>query len=167
MICDVCGQHEGTIRIKRVINGNISEMNICPECMRKQFTGNGTFDISFFINQLVNLLGFGNIHDSSDATCPVCGMKFSEFSKTGKLGCDHCYESFGKMLDPLIKKIHGVDRYPDDVEHEMPYDQVDKKSQILMELQEKLELAVRDEKYEEACVYRDQINSIRNGSYNV
>ena len=39
--------------------------------------------------------------------CPVCGMEFDEYSRTGLVGCAACYDAFRKELMPVIRGIHG------------------------------------------------------------
>ena len=162
MLCELCGQREATLKIKRIINNEISEIHICADCMKKQFSGNSYFDVSFFINQLINLLGYGGEKKNADIECPSCGMKFGEFSKTGKLGCDKCYTSFAPMLDPLIRKIHGCERYEADKPSDEPPAHTEK-DEKLRELQEKLDMAVKAEKYEDACRFRDEIKAVKDG----
>lgn len=39
--------------------------------------------------------------------CPVCGISFEEYTRTGLVGCAACYGAFSKELMPVIRGIHG------------------------------------------------------------
>ena len=39
--------------------------------------------------------------------CSFCGLTFADFRRTGRLGCPHCYETFGDQLPRLLRRIHG------------------------------------------------------------
>lgn len=39
--------------------------------------------------------------------CPVCGIPFEEYERTGLVGCAACYDAFRKELMPVIRGIHG------------------------------------------------------------
>jgi protein arginine kinase activator len=43
--------------------------------------------------------------------CPNCGMHYSTFRETGRLGCADCYNAFGSKLRPLLRRIHGSTRH--------------------------------------------------------
>ena len=42
-----------------------------------------------------------------EKTCPQCKMTYSELQKTGKMGCEKCYETFRIPIEETIKQIHG------------------------------------------------------------
>lgn len=40
-------------------------------------------------------------------SCPRCGFCESDFKKTLRLGCPHCYEVFGPELSTFLPKMHS------------------------------------------------------------
>ena len=44
---------------------------------------------------------------SAQLKCSNCGLAFSEFTRTGFLGCGECYKQFNDELRPIYKRIHG------------------------------------------------------------
>lgn len=90
-------------------------------------------------------------------TCPVCGLGFQDFRKTGRLGCPNDYEFFAEQIDPLLLGMHGA------VEHvgKKP-SRAGKPSQktLLIRLRRELDDAVSIEDYERAGKLRDRIRDL-------
>ena len=42
-----------------------------------------------------------------EARCKKCGMTYSEFQKSGRLGCAGCYEAFESPIETTLRRIHG------------------------------------------------------------
>lgn len=100
MICEKCGKRTATTHVKTIVNGKLTEHHFCAEC-----AGNSmgfTFDFGSLLSGL-----FGGTTETKERRCEHCGASFSEIAKTGKLGCQHCYEAFRSQLTPVIQKIHG------------------------------------------------------------
>ena len=43
----------------------------------------------------------------TEKICPDCGKKFSEYSRSGMLGCPSCYRAFKEELLPVISKCQN------------------------------------------------------------
>ena len=89
--------------------------------------------------------------------CPLCKIRYSTFKQTGKVGCNQCYETFGKQLNPLIRRIHGSDKHTGKIPHN-----VDSKIKIkrdLEELNKRLKKAIENEEYELAAKIRDELKA--------
>jgi protein arginine kinase activator len=94
----------------------------------------------------------------SDKKCPTCGMQFSDFSKTGRLGCGNCYLTFRSQLNGLLRKIHGSTQHRGKV----PFTPGDVMKPLREErkLQEELRKAVEEEDFEKAAKLRDRIKAL-------
>ena len=94
------------------------------------------------------------------AKCPVCGMTYCDFQKTGRFGCGKCYETFSKNLGELFRKIHGSDSHVG----KMPFKGKGalKDQQDLQRLKSELKDLVQTEKFEKAALLRDRINDLEN-----
>ena len=90
--------------------------------------------------------------------CPHCGMSYSDFLHTGKIGCSVCYQTFRHQLEPIIRRIHGASIHSGKIPHrsggalELKH--------TLEQLRRKLESCVANEEYEKAAQYRDEIRAL-------
>jgi protein arginine kinase activator len=95
----------------------------------------------------------------TDLKCPQCGLRLSDFRRTGRLGCEKCYEAFKEPLQDVLEKAHAgkthhVGRAPG-----MSGEEASRREDLAA-LQRKLRQAVESEAYEEAARLRDKIRSI-------
>lgn len=156
MLCQKCGKNTATTHIKTVINGKVTEQNLCGYCAAKGgYSGFSTGSIS---NILSSMLGQSIQLSSgiSSKQCSCCGASFADIAETGKVGCAVCYSEFGEQLLPYLKRIHGSVRHSGKVPGSKELI-VTETAQTLNELKAKLASLVASEKYEEAAVVRDEI----------
>ncbi|SFU47700.1 Protein-arginine kinase activator protein McsA [Clostridium sp. DSM 8431] len=165
MLCEKFGKREAAVRVVKIINGKRSQAMLCEECARQVSSAplNVNFDknsnSAFPANIASNLLGGildGISKDSKiEVICKNCGLKYSEYKNTGKLGCSECYESFSDLLILDIKEsqqsIEHVGKIPVRAEG-----QVFRIKQI-KKLKEELQKAILEEEYEKAAILRDKI----------
>jgi protein arginine kinase activator len=90
--------------------------------------------------------------------CDGCGLTYSRFRETGRLGCARCYAAFDKELRPLIRRIHGEVRHVGKVPHREETGS-DRDARI-RRLNEDLERAIGAEEYERAAEIRDLIQEL-------
>jgi protein arginine kinase activator len=90
--------------------------------------------------------------------CPHCGLTFTEFRNTGRLGCPNDYHEFKSELMPLLENIHGETRHCGKSPRRLP--QTKQAQSELMQLRNQLKQAVTREDYEEAARIRDSIRRI-------
>lgn len=90
-------------------------------------------------------------------TCPICGLGFQDFRKTGRLGCPNDYEFFKDQLEPLLLGMHG-----DTVHVGKKPSHTGSPSQrtLLIRLRRELDDAVSIEDYERAGRLRDRIRDL-------
>ena len=93
------------------------------------------------------------------ASCTGCGVSFTEFRKTGTLGCPACYDSFQPMLGQVIERAQAggtahVGRAPKAAA------EVELRRVRREKLMRELETAVSAEQYERAARLRDELTSI-------
>jgi protein arginine kinase activator len=89
--------------------------------------------------------------------CPKCGYTFSDYAKTGLLGCDECYTTFANKLEPVLHKLHGKSchiKQKNNTSKEKPKNKLEK-------LQEQLKECIEKEEYEKAAQIRDEIKALR------
>ena len=160
MLCDACKKNEAVVHYAEVVNGEIKKLNICEQCAKEKGFG---VEVSFSMGDMLG----GLIKDSSmeidktvkvENSCRTCGMTYEEFRKTGRLGCDKCYEIFEKKLISILDTIHKHTRH----KGKIPKDYRDKFNSIMKikELNKMLKEAVDNEEFEEAAVLRDKIRHL-------
>lgn len=176
MLCQHCNQKEATTHIKKNINGQREEMHLCSECARelgvmdefKMPSMNDLFGDSF----LGNFLGAGVAAMNSLAgveRCSTCGSSFNDIVKGGHIGCSDCYDKFADRLEPSIRKIHGKTKHIGKfISYDEKEDPAKKESKTEVNqldlLQQQLDAAIKEQRFEDAAVIRDKIKNLTEGT---
>lgn len=161
MYCDECKERPATVHLTQMFNGKKVESHLCEQCAAQK--GGLMFDFSNKYS-ISNLLGsfFGSHYNiaemkpnSPPATCPNCGMNYSDITQTGKLGCAECYSAFERELQPSLRKIHGNRQHVGKI----PARGGEKVllNRQIQKLKQNLQQAVAGEEYEKAAEIRDRI----------
>ncbi len=171
MLCENCGQRPATIHQTIISDGNKTETHFCEVCAREKgvpdMLAQGNFSFpNLSIHQLLSsFLGqdpFGGTavapKAQAEPRCTRCGMAYSEFAETGRLGCAQCYDDLDLHLAPLIKRIHGTLQHAGKAPKRTGG--VLRKRRDLAGLRQELTLLVGQEKYEEAARLRDRIREL-------
>ena len=162
MLCNVCGLEEATIHLTEIINTKMVELHLCEQCAYEKGT-----DVKQYFNfsELLEGLAEGTEAGVKPAgekkevlRCKSCGITFDEFGKSGRLGCPECYQTFAKLLAPLIKRIHRatshIGKKPAKISGEVKF------HMELRELHERLRKLVEQEAFEDAAKVRDLIKQL-------
>ena len=187
MLCQNCGKREANIKYTQIVNGVKREMSLCENCAREL----GVEDIHFnmpisFSSFLSDFLEpyesesnfMTNFLAPQTLLCENCNSTYEDFLKEGKFGCEECYEDFSSKIDPLLKNIHGANRHvgriskwlEQDKENENPISKTkkttDKKvtqqEEKIQTLKKRLEIEIKEERYEDAAKTRDEIKTMEN-----
>lgn len=153
MLCEICGKKEATVYLTQVLNGDVKKIHLCEHCAAASGLDVNNPSITDV------LLGLGapkeTAPEKNGKTCPQCHMRFTDFKKTSRLGCQECYSAFAEELAPLLEAMHKgqqhVGKTPAKVRPAKP------RPAPLPDLQKALAAAVTAENYEEAARLRDQI----------
>ncbi|MDO5411163.1 MAG: UvrB/UvrC motif-containing protein [Lachnospiraceae bacterium] len=124
MLCERCGQREANVRYTEIVNGEVTEHNLCMECARTMDFGGHKYAAALFDGEsqlgrlLSGLLGFAmdpaeeeRGADSRSVVCPVCHTSYAEFVKESRFGCADCYEIFKLLMGDHIKTLQGSDTH--------------------------------------------------------
>lgn len=180
MKCQKCGKNNANVRYTEIINGVKKEYILCEECAEKYgFNQKMNFDIpmnfgslfgEFFdeYNSRPNLLN--SFSDVREIKCKKCGTTYNDFIESGKFGCENCYSVFSNRLDGVLKKIQGDNVHKGrkgkdsnlkiDYKAKQKVDNVNSKKTKLEELKQKLDDAIKEERYEDAADLRDEIKKL-------
>jgi protein arginine kinase activator len=151
--CQKC-HNPATLHITEVLGENqFEELHLCEQCANKYL----------YEPQQKGGAGKGALTEAREGDeglfnqneCPHCGIKFVEFRNTGRLGCPQDYQVFRDELLPLLENIHGEVRHCGKMPRRLP--QAKERATELIQLRNRLKLAVNKEDYEEAAKIRDQI----------
>lgn len=164
MKCQSCGKKEATVRYMENINGKKQEMHFCIDCAKKLGFVNFSDMFSPIFTNIPNF--FGDFALKEELKCPTCGYTFDDYTNTGLLGCQDCYDTFGDRLDDIFLKLHGKNRHIklDARNLAKKYKKEEKKDlskeEKLLSLKDELKELVENEEYEKAAVIRDKIKKL-------
>ncbi len=166
MVCQVCGKSPASVHFTEIVNGKMSELHVCEACAHEKGVqpaqGKGKFWISDLIAGMIDESASGDQERIGHIQCAGCGLLYSTFRETGRLGCPACYESFGTQLRPVLRRIHGAIRHvgktPARDEGRV------ERRRALTQLQDALDRAIEHEEFEQAAELRDKIMSLEPGA---
>lgn len=155
MLCEKCGKNVATTHIKTSINGVVEAHHLCAQCAKLS---------SYVQNQfgLENLLG--SFFDDSVKSvakadkrkrCEGCGLCFDDIAKTGRVGCDQCYDTFFEQLLPSLQRMHGKAYHAG--KRPLAAQPQPVKEDHVEQLKAQLKQAIEDEDFEQAAKLRDMI----------
>ena len=165
MKCQKCNQHEANTHITQVINGAKTEMFLCHQCANEN---QELFSFaSPFENDFENIFGgfmqtphIGKSIPSSAKKCNVCGISLPEILNSGRPGCSNCYSVFSEYFARPLKQIHGNLHHSGKIPAKAGMELKIEKE--LEKLESKLNIAIREQNFEEAAIIRDKIKAIKN-----
>lgn len=161
MLCDRCKQREATVHIVKIMNGQRKDIHLCSVCAQEQgrldsYTSTNVFDDDFFRKMVYP--DFSGGQEGEELKCPRCGMTYTEFNRTGKLGCPECYQVFHEEIVPLMRRIHGHSKHDGKVPDRG--NGVFRTANQIKRLRQHLQKLIREENYEEAATVRDEIRAL-------
>ena len=161
MLCDKCKSNEANVKYQIIINGNKDSMNLCNDCAGKMGISLSFKQNEMEVNDFIaSVFGSGlGQHKVVVKKCEVCGYELASYNKSGLLGCDKCYDSFRKELEPAIRKMHG------NINHiglkEGLSDLINKEKELsLNSIRMELQQAICTENFELAAQLRDKIKEM-------
>jgi protein arginine kinase activator len=166
--CQSCGRRPAVVQFIQVNGDERRELSLCQECalsvgMRAQVEAFQRLSRMFLEQQL----SLPNLSDETRAAlstvCSNCGLVFEEFIQTGLLGCPQCYQDFHALLQPILRRMHGVIKQRGD-EPLMPITPPEIRDELASETREQIEmelhLALLEEDYEKAARLRDKLKHL-------
>lgn len=157
MLCQVCNK-PATVHLTEIIGGEKQERHLCEECAQKEgITIKTQVPIAKLLDNLV--AAQEEAKHLSNLRCEQCNLTFSEFRKSGSLGCPNDYEAFREPLRELIERAHEghtvhVGKVPKNMSSHTAH------HSKLLKLRRNLREAIESEDYEAAANIRDRIRHI-------
>ncbi len=183
MLCQNCGKNEANIRYTQIINGVKKEINLCTECAKSLGMESLEMPINFnsFLGDFFNdyaETGLMPTFQNNELKCSKCGMTYSDFISSGVFGCPECYNVFSNPIESLLKNLHGTARHvgrkpkgnadkievdsnkkDNNAKHEVNNAKLDENNKK-NKLERELELAIKEERYEDAAKIRDELKEM-------
>lgn len=158
MMCENCGKHPATTHIHTVINGVVTDKNLCGYCAAAEGLINPAK--TTLTDMLISMFGdnLAKTKLSNTTRCSVCGSTFSDFAETGKAGCANCYTTFYDELLPYLKRVHGSIKHTGNRPQRAPL--AVRSEDKIGDLRLKLKELVMAENFEEAARVRDEIKEL-------
>lgn len=107
MKCDVC-ENEATVFLTQIINGQMTTVNLCEACSKAkgvtEETGFGLAEAFLTPSQRADA-------GVTEVVCDACGFTASQLKKIGRMGCPECYTAFREGLDGLLRNMHKGTRH--------------------------------------------------------
>ena len=176
MKCQNCGKNNANVKYTQIINGEKKEFILCEECAEKLGINNKIhFDMNmnfgsilgdFFDEYKSNYGLLGDFPELEPERCEKCGMTYEQFINEGKFGCDNCYNVFSNKIDGVLKNIQGANIHTGRKGKRIESKVVKKdkkeenKEDKTLDLKEKLNKAIKEERYEDAAKIRDEIKKV-------
>ena len=152
MLCQHCKKNEANVNYVEVINGESFELHLCSSCYAEMYGGLNSKSAGEIWPGL-----FGDVRHEKKV-CPVCGLSYSDYERTGLLGCASCYDVFKEELIPSIRRIQGKVNHVGKTADNRDEFGLHRR---LNELKGKLEVALREKRYADAGRLNAEINEIK------
>lgn len=162
MQCQLCGKRPAIVHFTEIVNNKKSEYHVCEKCAEERGYSVPLLKTKFSVGDLlagmVDQTGVGEEAKVGRVQCPRCGLVYSSFRETGRLGCSECYVTFRTQLRPLLRRIHGSTKHVGKTPRR-DTDRVNLRREI-QRLHEEMQRAIEREEFETAASLRDQIRAM-------
>jgi protein arginine kinase activator len=145
--------NESSIHVSQVIDGNSKELHLCERCAEE--SGLNVQNVMSIPEIFFGMAGGEESAEFLKRSCPHCHLRGSDFKKTGRLGCELCYEAFGEDLKPMLAAMHKglIHKGKAPCAFQKGRETVSR----LVTLRGDLDNAIKREDYEKAALVRDMI----------
>jgi len=109
-------------------------------------------------SELFNAFDIYPVEYTKEVRCPVCNRTYSDFKKTGRLGCGECYNTFRSPLSTTMRQIHPNPKHMGKIPAHQGAEILAKRH--YEDLKKQLSDAVKREDYEAAAKLHKEIREI-------
>jgi protein arginine kinase activator len=164
MLCEKCDNSDVLYHLAEVPDDIQNEMYFCMKCKK---------NLQINHSQPNNAFSFNNEGSDCDAgiKCINCGLTSPELIYDGRPGCPSCYKYFNSVFGSVSKnsnekKYTGKkpSNYVEILNNKNAIPEINNNYFDLLDtkykLEEKLKMAVIEERYEDAAILRDKIKEV-------
>jgi len=156
LLCQNCGEREARISITQIINNVKTQIHLCQQCAQQSGQADS---VSALQKMLAGLVDWGSESIGKGKTCPGCGLSEIELRQRGRFGCGQCYQTWEPLVKTIIGRVQGRTAHTGKIPRSAG-ERVRTQWEI-DELQEKLQVAIKEERFEDAAVLRDRIRGLK------
>jgi protein arginine kinase activator len=160
MLCQKCHKNLASVRYAEVVDGRVTEQQLCPTCMATQDTEETGFALTSPGVRMRTATAQDVAAEAlrTQRACPTCGTLLRVVLDEGAVGCSGCYTAFGDEIESILEGLHAsLIHKGKTLRHD------DERAKMRAELQTKralLRSMLRAENYEEAARLRDTIRDL-------
>lgn len=162
MLCQICGKNPATVHFTEIHDNKMSEIHVCERCAEEKgmqaSASQHKFEIADLLAGMVDAMTQTEEERVGHVQCPRCGLLYSSFKETGRLGCAECYTAFQFQLRPLLRRIHGDTRHRG--KQPTRGGEGAALTRQIQRLHDDLQRAVEREDFESAAQLRDEIRRL-------
>jgi len=162
MKCQVCEQAEASVHFKEIRNDEVKELHLCERCAQEKgfhsVVQSDKMSLASQFQWMAENVAPNAGGAAGQVICSECGLRYSHFARTGRLGCAGCYRTFQLQLHPILRRVHGATRHVGKAPG-VDGQRLEWREQM-QRLHDELEDAVRKEAYEKAAELRDRIRHL-------
>ncbi|HSJ04130.1 MAG TPA: UvrB/UvrC motif-containing protein [Verrucomicrobium sp.] len=182
MKCDMC-DNEASVFLTQIVDGKMTQVNLCDKCSKEKGVTDPTgFQLAdFLLGNAAQKKARPTAVEDDSLACPECGFTRAHLKKIGRMGCPECYQTFADDLDNMLRAMHKGTRHvgkvpgrnanvtpqvsrserptPTAPPPPPPAAPVSPKKKHA-DLKAAIDLAVLEERYEDAARLRDEMRAI-------
>jgi protein arginine kinase activator len=188
MKCDMC-DNEATVFLTQIVDGKMTQVNLCDKCSKEKGVTDPTgFQLAdFLLGNAAQKKTRQSTAEDDTLACPECGFTRAHLKKIGRMGCPECYLTFGDDMDNMLRAMHKGTRHVGKVPGRqvslpVPSPKAERPAPAaatasaaptpppapapvspkkkLADLKAAIDLAVMEERYEDAARLRDEVKAI-------
>jgi len=149
MICEICGKREAQVELQKSTLNEKTSHFLCIDCARDKGIEKVKGQLQFNLGKILNAL---EAEPSGLDKCPGCHKDLESIKKSKEAGCSLCYLFFREEIGNLLKKDN-----PGELKYKGSFKSGTNNK---VELEKRLKLLIREERYEEAAEVRDQLREL-------
>ncbi|MCL2688599.1 MAG: UvrB/UvrC motif-containing protein [Chitinispirillia bacterium] len=150
--CEDCGVNPAIVHLTHIMQNQSQTFHLCEECAAKRgitLGENGDGQTEVTLEEL-----------EEEVLCPKCSLKLSMFRSVGRLGCAECYNAFEAAITKIMLQVHGSTKHKGK-KYGVFKAMENRGVQNLKQLKSDLDIAVKNEQFEEAAQLRDAIYHLK------
>jgi protein arginine kinase activator len=156
LLCQNCGEREARISITQIVNNLKTQIHLCHQCAQQSGHADS---VSALQKMLAGMVDWGPQSIGKGKTCPGCGLSEIELRQRGRFGCGQCYQTWEPLVKTIIGRVQGRTTHTGKIP--LSAGSRVRAQRELGELKDKLQTAVKEERFEDAARLRDRIRGLQ------
>lgn len=164
MLCQKCQTNLATIRYAEVVDGHVTEQQLCPGCVASiEHANSSGFELAAVAPPGRRTVAprVAGEHERNQQACGVCGTPLTAIEQHKMAGCPSCYANFREQVTPILQQVHRYTTHKGKAPRALGV-----RDRLRSDLHSKralLRSVVKAENYEEAARLRDEIKRLEAG----